>query len=716
VVALTLAVVTALVFSFRAHAQLPPDAQINSELANRFFTHAPNPDVSHRTDVTDRIKALVMQQARAMIEQLQPWGKEPNALLVGPGLTDENTIRTNAHIAFGLAILSRCAFDGYPPGLSRKTAHDKSIAILRFLLPTHAAGGVLCNDNKHWANQWQSAFWAYSAGSAAWLLWTDLDAHQKWLAARMVCDEADRFMGQIPPAQLKDDTKAEENAWNAKVISLAFNMFPKHPHHQKWGITAQRWNASSFLREADIKANRIIDGYPIEHAVKGANIYDDYTLENHNRVHPDYMSCFAICGYQRLSYEWAGNNPPQALTVNADGVYSVLKKLAFPDGGFIYPNGQDWQLHRQADWVSIHALADVNFNDPQAAALLRISLDATEKMAARDPKSTIVSPHKLLWPATESIIVENLATTWLLLSAHGEKVAPTPEDELWRELSGKFIFENGKFAVLRSPHTVATFSWGAQVMGMVLPMQKDLLLTPYPRSLIGTITVEGVAGDPIDVQKVVLPDTNDAMAVLGILKRAGNIEQRFGFVSLLDGRTIYVDALFTPKPLKLTKLDLGPVGVLNESDWPYHNGTRMVYHDGGKDIFTATEAEKAQPVTMKSPWYNIDNVMGIIPLQAPGAQIYDPKPTAAKGRLEQVFHLNQMDITKLDLTNRGAFATTALVFYPGDRAKDSADDAKKCKLGFSTNSSVFRITLEDGSQVAIDLNDLKLTVQLKQEQ
>jgi hypothetical protein len=698
------------------HAQAPGDTQIQSDLAGQFFCRAPQPNISHRTEVTDRIKAIVMQQNRALVAMLHPWQKDPSALLLGPGASDENSIRPNTHTAFGLAIISRCMFDGYPTGFERAIAHDKALRILRFVLPTHGAGGVRCNDNKHWANQWQSAFWACSAGAAAWLLWDDLDPHQKWLAARMVCDEADRFVNKTPPAQVVSDTKAEENAWNSKVISLAFNMFPRHPHHDAWGVTAQRWIASSFLRDADLKNNLIVDGYPIKEAVTGPNIYDDYTLENHDRVHPDYMSTIGLCGYQRLTYEWGDNKPPAALTLNAEGVYGTLKKLAFPDGGFIYPNGQDWQLHRQADWINTHALSDVDFADPQAARLLRISLETTEKMAARDRQSTIVSPNKMLWPATESIVAEYAATAWLMLSAHGEKVEPTPEDQLWRELSGKYIFNSGKFGVLRTPHALATFSWGPQVMGMVVPLQKDLLLTPYTRGLVGTVTASNVKGDPIEVQKVVLPETNDGMAVLGILKRAGGIEQHFGFVALLDGRTIYVDAVTAPPDVKPTALDLGTIGVLNDSDWPYHNGTRTIYRDGGKDVFKGADAAPtAPPVTMKSPWYNIDDKLGVIALQTSGAQNYDPRPTPAKGRIEQLFHLNPVDVTKLKPVANVPLATTALVFYPGERAKETGDFAKKCQLGFSTSASIFRITLDDGSRADIDLNDLKLSLHLKQD-
>src|SRR5690349_4302334 len=79
-----------------------------SDLATQFFCRAPQTEITQQTEITNRIKALIMQQANALTAQLQPWGKDPTALLVGPGTSDENCIRTNAHICFGLAIMARC--------------------------------------------------------------------------------------------------------------------------------------------------------------------------------------------------------------------------------------------------------------------------------------------------------------------------------------------------------------------------------------------------------------------------------------------------------------------------------------------------------------------------------------------------------------------------------------------------------------------------------
>src|SRR5205814_9459702 len=109
---------------------------------------------------------------------------------------------------------------------------------------------------------------------------------------------------------------AEENAWNSEIVALAFNMFPHHPHHEIWRQTAIRWQISAFATNADTKRTDIVDGKPMNEWIQFPNIYDDYSLENHDRVHPDYMTTIRINFYQKLLYDWAGNPPPQAIFFN----------------------------------------------------------------------------------------------------------------------------------------------------------------------------------------------------------------------------------------------------------------------------------------------------------------------------------------------------------------------------------------------------------------
>src|SRR5947208_12258451 len=107
----------------------------------------------------------------------------------------------------------------------------------------------------------------------------------------------------------------------------------------------------------------------------------------------------------------------------------------------------------------------------------------------------------------------------------GEGPAPVEEAQLWK-LSGVHVFEAGKFAVVRSEKSIATFSWGRQVMGMVMPLGKDMLLTPNDRSLIGQVWIDEKKRDTPGVKKVSLAQVTDGFGIAAELSRAeGTIEQ-----------------------------------------------------------------------------------------------------------------------------------------------------------------------------------------------
>ena len=471
----------------RAEAATPSEEQMKRDLATIYETSAAQPLLLHRTQAMRRLEPLLAQQARYLIGTLKPWDKDASATLLTAGKSDEHSIRPNAHTAYGLAVMARCIPADARGEVSAGEARDKAVSLLRFLLPTHGAGEVACADGKQWRGQWQSALWAFYAGKAAWLMWDDLDPRLRWLAARMVCDEADRFVGKTPPAQVELDTKAEENAWNSTVVALAACMFPNHPHREAWRETAIRWAATSFATRADLDSTAPLDGRPLREWMSGPNIHDDFTLENHNRVHPDYMNTIHLCMDQALVYRWAGLPVPQALFHNWEPVYRNLKVLDFPDGNFLYPNGQDWGLHRNPHWILTHACAGLLGGDPDATRLMIDGIDVAERMARRTPQAGIHLPEEFFFPSTQHFLLDMLATVYLLSAQEGDGSAPTPEDALWRAQEGIHVFDAGRFALSRSPNAVASISWGRQSMGMVLPMGRDLLLSPNERSLIGSV-------------------------------------------------------------------------------------------------------------------------------------------------------------------------------------------------------------------------------------
>src|SRR5207302_3064848 len=113
----------------------------------------------------------------------------------------------------------------------------------------------------------------------------------------------------------------------------------------------------------------------------------------------------------------------------------------------------------------------VEYNDAQAARLMRIVLETSEKMAARSaPNGSIVLPHETIFASTQHFIFEGDARAWLLMAAHGEGPEPVSEEQLWSDLRGPRVFKFGQFALQRSDRAIASFSWGRQVMGLCVPM------------------------------------------------------------------------------------------------------------------------------------------------------------------------------------------------------------------------------------------------------
>ncbi len=694
-------------------AAMPDPAVLRAALMHDFATTVAQPARAHRGPVMQALEPLLIQQARFLVAEIQPWPREPRGsklpLLKGAP-SGEHGIRPNAHTAKGLALLARLLPDSaFPPEFSRRMARERALALLRYLLPTCGAGGGHCDDGRSWRGQWQSAYWAALAGEACWLLWDDLAPEERWLAARMITDEAERFADAVPPAALLRDTKAEENAWNSQILSLAGLMFPGHPRAARWREAAIRWIASSFARPADLTCGDRVDGRPLREWLAGANLFDDFTLENHGRVHPDYMACTYLLTSQVPMYAWGGRAPPAALDLNVAAINTVLKRLALPDGAWIYPNGQDWGLRRNIDWFEYHTGMAVRYGDAQSATLQRQCLATMRRMAARTPDGPIYLPTEVRLPSDQSMALELPAHAYALMAQLGEGPTPLPGDQLMTDLAGRYVFASGKFGVLRTRTSIATFSWGAQVMGQVMPLREDQLLAPEVRGLIGYVAAPGVAREVPMVREVVLASRSDLLGVAGVLDRAGGtVAQRFAFLALPDGRVIYADQVQFVGGDRPAQLDLGTLGVLNDRNWPGHNGTRVLAYAGGARAFAAATAERDSAVDLPSRWFNLDG-LGIVGVAVSGAARYVPAPTGAAGRLEQRFHLNVVPAATLAGAEPGTTLAYGLwVFYPGQTAAATRDVAARCRLRGQAGDPKILLTLDDDSEVMLDLTHLRI--------
>jgi hypothetical protein len=90
-----------------------------------------------------------------------------------------------------------------------------------------------------WGGSWQSALWAYSLLRTFFLF--DKEEALCSGVRRIAEFEANRFIGVTPPSGVYEDTKMEENAWDAPLLAWASFLFPDHAHAPEWERCARLW-------------------------------------------------------------------------------------------------------------------------------------------------------------------------------------------------------------------------------------------------------------------------------------------------------------------------------------------------------------------------------------------------------------------------------------------------------------------------------------------
>ncbi len=451
--------------------------------------------------------------------------------------------------------------------------------MLRYLVSTHVTGSMKTGDGKPWGDAWQSAYWAYSLARAGWYTWDRLPGDLEEGIRRVTAHEADRFVGKKPPHRIRFDTKAEENAWNATILSAAILLMPEDPRRAAWEKTFRTWALSSFLRPSDEESKTIVDGRPVSEQFTGANIHEDFTLENHGMVHPDYMCAFGLTMGCAADFLMTGRTPPQALFYNAAGLYENLKWFTLPSGGFVYPMGQDWRLFRDPDWLYSHLLMALLGKDPDAWSLAGACLDTLERMQARSPSGAIYAKGEYFFPSTQHSIFRSLTRSWLLLHLGGPVV-----DKPVRRLGVRRL-EAGKIVLNRTPKAVHSFAWGARIMAQYVPLRKDRLVSPDPRSGIGAIHLAGRKGAlPLKLRSVKVKNGKDWFQADLAADHGDAVRARLEIRSNADGSMRWEETLTALRDCRLERVATGVIGILNDKRWVYEKGFRTLSWSGGKRV------------------------------------------------------------------------------------------------------------------------------------
>ncbi|MBN2578522.1 MAG: PEP-CTERM sorting domain-containing protein [Pirellulales bacterium] len=302
-------------------------------------------------------------------------------------LGGESNIRPLAHFAWGNAVMLRTGtYNAGVTGLSESDALLQTEYAIRGVAMTYCANR---NFQSGWGHggtdSWQAAYWASRGAQAAWMLWDSLSVETKTAVTTMVKNEADYFINYTVPYWRNPDgstnspgnTRADDNAWNSRVLSIAQAMLPNDPNVNLWRQKASELMVSSYSRESDIYNTTLVDGTPVNEWINGYNTFDDGVLVNHNIVHPGYMMIHTLTYDTMVDSTLAGQYIPESAFFNEQVNWDAETKLNFvagqdpygtghvnlspggtvfhkkPDGSLdptpYYPNGDDWSSNPASD-------------------------------------------------------------------------------------------------------------------------------------------------------------------------------------------------------------------------------------------------------------------------------------------------------------------------------------------------------------------------------
>lgn len=247
--------------------------------------------------------------------------------------------------ALALAIsLKTGGYDENLIGIPSSTAQAITLKLIRSAAHVHEA-----NQSPGWGMTWDSASVSADLGLAAWIMWEDLNQLYQVEIQHMIEMEADRLL-YFPPFYYQDrygtilypgDTRAEDDAWNIKILALAAAMMPGHPHKAAWVYKSIELSIAATARPADLIDSSLANGRPVSDWFKGTNYNDDGTTINHNIFpHLNYMLQGALNRMPGiLTNILADTAIPESYFANTNIIYAAYSSLDFPSPPFSPPGG-----------------------------------------------------------------------------------------------------------------------------------------------------------------------------------------------------------------------------------------------------------------------------------------------------------------------------------------------------------------------------------------
>jgi hypothetical protein len=191
---------------------------------------------------------------------------------------------------------------------------------------------------------------------------------------------ADHLLDYDFPTGLYRDTKAEETCWTVGPLVGAQVLFPGDPRCEAWQEKAHGFFLNSYNREEDFWETEVVEGKPVRDRVTTANVFTDFTTENHGAFHPTYQGCFNNYAVPYILYKKFLDHVPQTLVWNWKGLHSVMARLFTENGRIFYPTGNDYYPYSHCEHTHYLAIVTDALRDPQGLWALKKGLQNVHEL------------------------------------------------------------------------------------------------------------------------------------------------------------------------------------------------------------------------------------------------------------------------------------------------------------------------------------------------
>lgn len=548
---------------------------------------------------------------------------------------NEDGVRTNADLSMVAAFLCRYGEGAttLPKGIDWKQLRVMARRSLGFAIATHKANRwTACKNGKFWGSvskrdhTWESSLWATSVAFSAFFQWDSLTNRERNGVRRLLEAECQYELERTVPTNYIGDTKAEENGWEADVLAATLGLFPDHPKARAWFDRLRLFAINSYSHPSDSTDTTVIDPHYDNATVAdlyiGSNLYNDFTLQNHNYFHTSYQNvviqelgeaALALRLFQQQLHGRVVWRTRALMHHNLDVQRKVLNWLALADGELAMPNGNDWSLFLY-DQITSYSTNATFLRDSDALMLENRAYQMIKRRQQTTPDgSWLLRPD--IGQRRMGVEAHRLMMTWLMHYVNStERLKPSSFESFRQQHSAARVSTEQNIVRAYTADRFTTFGWqkgiGSFTGYIALRNDRENNLTvPYKNhntgNFIGWYDVEGHRTNAKPIVSGNYQTQGDAWVMNGeIATNDSALDNRFVVYSSPGNAVVYMDNVTANDSCTVVRERGGLTAV----------SVDPLTHER-RSLITANETTVSDGRGMthfNTPWLNIDQTFGVV--------------------------------------------------------------------------------------------------------